>query len=205
MKILGIRNLISPRVWRQKISERRLAKLQRIADEADAFILKNHPELVGRRQAVEEFLKAPKKPYEIKEKDVPDFRYLLSTPIEVLLGKCDDNLPKIKALYGDYGLAKYAELTPAKIVDETRNQNPNTILETGYISGQSFSFSFNEYMLINKYIGFQELNDRFGACGNAIYDAYRNLGFTKTGFYSFQLSSFGKDGLHLDNLCRKLL
>lgn len=189
MLIRRIIGAITPKSIKMRLTQRNFTQVANVADNADEFLLKNHPELVEKRRAVEAFCSGNGITYIMNRGETnPSYANLLDTSVGTMLENCGDNISKIKYLLGDYGLAKYAEISPAKVI-KNRNMSIN---EIAYNTDRPFSYYFGSYMLNNKAGNLQELFTRFGECGRVMYKGYSQLGFVSTGFGTYELSQYGE-------------
>ena len=165
--------------------EANMAEVERLHDE---FLLKEDPRLLEKREAVMNLVKKTFFKAANKSGFQPNFGLLASEKSENLINRCGDDVEQIKALYGNYGLAQYAKVTPSKLLDKTNSK----IFDYGYEEGKSIRYAFDEYLLNNEAGSLTDLEERFGQAGNILYNHCSKLGFVKTGFNSYKLSSFGK-------------
>jgi len=178
--------------------EANMAEVERLHDE---FLLKDDPKLLEKREAVMNLVnKGPFFKAANKSGFQPNFGLLASEKSEILIDRCGDDVEQIKALYGNYGLAQYAKVTPAKLLDKS-NSN---IFDYGYEEGKSIRYAFDEYLLNNEAGSLTDIQQRFGQAGDVLYNHCSKLGFVKTGFNSYKLSPFGKDQLGIHHSMERL-
>lgn len=174
--------------------EKKMAKMDAACDE---FLLQNDPKLLEKREAVAAFLnKTRLKPLNLSY-DKPNYTILSGEKAGNLIDRCGDNLEQIKDLYGDYGLAYYAKLSPKRLIKDA----PKDIVETGYKEDLTISGSFSEYFVTNQRGSVADIEQRFGKAGSVMYKHFQKLGFVKTGISlennaiqaSYSTSPFGQE------------
>ena len=201
IKAIGTK-LVSPiKKLKQIHLERKLARFEKNMAKMDAacdeFLLKNDPKLLEKREAVAAFVnkRAGLKPLNLSY-DKPQYSLLSGEKAGNLIDRCGDNLEQIKDLYGDYGLAYYAKLSPRRLIKDTSKD----VFETGYQDDLTIAGSFREYFISNQKGSLTDVEKRFGKAGSVMYNHFQKLGFVKTGVslednvlhYSYSTSSFGK-------------
>jgi len=178
--------------------EANMAEVERLHDE---FLLKDDPKLLEKREAVKNLVdKGPLFKAANKSGFQPNFGLLASEKSEILIDRCGDDVEQIKALYGNYGLAQYAHLSPSKLLDKSNSK----IFDYGYEEGKSIRYAFDEFLLNNESGSLTDIEQRFGQAGDVLYNHCSKLGFVKTGFNSYKLSPFGKDQLGIHHSMERL-
>ena len=128
-------------------------------------------EIASRREKVAEFLGSNTNLDEVELDYVPSHSALLNMPVEQMLASCGDDPSKIAKLMGLYGLAMYSAQSVRKILPEANKH----IKETGYLS-ETVDSSFRNYLSLNKRGYVSDLKERYGKCGEMLFEDLCGLG-----------------------------
>lgn len=184
---------LCPKKWKMNnithhVSTPRKAAIQSIQE---SFVLEPNSELATKRKLVLDYISG-KKPADKTKPPISFEEIIRSDNTQHCIDLCGNNVGMIDNIFGHYGLALFANISPAKIMKNSSSK----IKEVKYCPDQSVRDTFNSYLLCNKSGNFADIGKRFGSCGAKMFNDASDLGYIKTGvFGSYKLTEFGKDYL----------